>query len=80
MLDQNDMDKLSRLTENDFRAILTAVEGGVDYEFMIMLLEGYYFDRALKMCKEGWPDAADRYQDKAEKVRNFRMRLSKLNA
>lgn len=79
MLTQREIDRMSRLTETDFRAIVTAVEGGIDWEFFTLLLEGYYSDRALKMLKEGWEDASDRYHDKAEKIKDYRLKLTKLN-
>ena len=75
MLDQNDYNKLSNLTETDFRAIVTAVEGGIDWEYMVLLLEDHYFDRSVEMCRSGWSEAADEYLKKAEKIRDFRRKL-----
>lgn len=80
MLDQKQMDNMSALTETDFRAIVTAVEGGVDWEFFVMLLEHYYYDQAIRLCKGGWNDAVDRMKDKADKINDFRIKLSRLNA
>lgn len=77
---QKDYDKISHLTEQDFITIVTAAYGGVDWEFMAMLIAEYEYREAIKMCKGGWTEAVERHEEKADKIMSFINTFRKMNS
>lgn len=59
---------MSGITEEDFKTIITSVEGFVDYEYFVIILMELYCRRATDLIQEGWYDAANKYKCKAEKL------------
>lgn len=61
-------DCISCLTENDFKTIVGAVDGYVDWEFMAMLLAKHYYHRALELHNDKWLEASIKNREKADKI------------
>lgn len=77
---QKDYDKISHITEQDFITILTAIEGGVDWEYLILMYAMSEYDDAIRLLKGGWNDAVKIHEDKADKAMNYLNTFRKLNA
>ena len=77
---QKDYDKISNIKEQDFITIMTAVEGGVDWEYLIILYAMSEYEQALKLLKGGWCEAVSEHESKADKAMNFLNTFRKLNA
>ena len=80
MLSQKEYDKISHITEQDFITILTAVEGGVDWEYLILLYAMSEYDDAIRLMNAGWDDAVKIHQNKANKAMNYLNTFRKLNS
>ena len=80
MLSQKDYDKISHIKEQDFITIMTALQGGVDWEYLIILYAMSEYDQALKLLKGGWTDAVKEHEEKADKAMNYLNTFRKLNA
>ena len=79
MLTQKDIDKISSIKEQDFITIMTAVEGGVDWEQMVILYANYEYHKALDLSKGGWIEAVDKHKDKADKALDYLNLFKRMN-
>ena len=79
MLTQKDFDKISSIKQQDFITILTAVEGGVDWEQMIILYANYEYHKALNLLQGGWTEAVDKHKDKADKAMDYLNTFKRMN-
>lgn len=79
MLSQKQYDKISHIKEQDFITIITAIEGGVDWEYFIMLYASNEYSEAVRLLRGGWLDGAEDHEEKAEKALNFLNIFRKLN-
>lgn len=82
MLNQKDYDKISHIKEQDFITIMTALQGGVDWEYLIILYAMNEYKQALKFLNKGgcWKRAAKEYEERADKAMNYLNTFRKLNA
>lgn len=80
MLSQKDYDKISHIKEQDFITIMTAIEGGVDWEMMVILYARSEYEHALELLKGGWNEAVSEHESKADKAMNYLNTFRKLNA
>ena len=77
---QKDYDKISHIKEQDFITIMTALQGGVDWEYMIILYAQSEYEQAIKLLKGGWSEAVHEHEEKADKAMQFLNTFRKLNA
>ena len=77
---QKNYDKISHIKEQDFITIMTALPGGVDWEYLIILYAMSEYEQALKLLKGGWNDAVKEHEDRADKAMNYLNTFRKLNA
>ena len=89
MLTQADYDKISSIKEQDFITIMTAVEGGVDWEQMVIVYAKSLYEYAIKLMRDAsekgqeWDqikDAVKSYDLKADKLICYLNVFRKLNA
>lgn len=79
MLNQKDFDRISSIKEQDFITIMTAIEGGVDWEQMVILYANYEYHKALDLLKGGWTEAVDNHKNKADKAMDYLHTFRKMN-
>ena len=86
---QKDYDEVSCIKEQDFITIMTAVEGGIDWEQMVIVYARSLYEYALRLLEDGKEqgkdydqikDAVKRYELKADKLINYLATFRKLNA
>lgn len=70
---------LSGISENDFEQILQAVDGYVDYEFILIILATHYMKRARDLWHEGLTEHADKYEEKSDKLASYVQKYRALN-
>lgn len=78
----NETDKLrimSGISDLEFRLIIEAVDGYVDYEFMIIILALHYMKRARDMYHDGLEEASAKYEEKSDKLASFVQKYRQLN-
>lgn len=80
MLNQKDYDKISHIKEQDFITIMTAIEGGVDWEQLVIMYAKSEYEKALRLIQDGWSDAVEDHEKKADKAMNYLNTFRKLNA
>ena len=66
------------LKREDFENIITVIEGTVDYDWILMLIFSFYFDRAMDMKRQEWDGSYERYLKKAEDLKNFYYSMKKV--
>ena len=77
---QKDYDKISHIKEQDFITIMTAIEGGVDWEYLTILYARSEYEQALQLLKGGWNEAVSEHERKADKAMDYLNTFRKLNA
>lgn len=77
MLTQKDYDKISHIKEQDFITIMTAVQGGVDWEQILICLAKQEYEYALKLLSED-SDCVDSKARKVEAVKQHQMKADKI--
>ena len=70
---------LTGISKNDFEQILQAVDGYIDYEFMLIVLATHYMKRARDMYHDGLEEAAEKYEEKSDKIASFIAKYRVLN-
>lgn len=80
MLGQKDYDRISHIKEQDFITIMTAIQGGVDWEYLIILYARSEYEEAIRLLKGGWNDAVKEHEDRADKAMNYLNTFRRLNA
>lgn len=79
-LTQKEYDKISHIKEQDFITIMTALQGGVDWEYMVILYAQSEYEQAIKLLQGGWSEAVKEHEEKADKAMSFLNTFRKLNA
>ena len=70
---------LTGISKNDFEQILQAVDGYIDYEFLLIVLALHYMKRARDMYHDGLEEPAEKYEEKSDKIASFVHKYRALN-
>ena len=79
---QKDYDRISHIKEEDFKTIMTAVQGGVDWESILICMAKSEYEYAIDlMSKEGYDRRSVKdHELKADKMLHYLDVFRRLNA
>ena len=79
---QKDYDNISHIKEQDFITIMTAIQGGVDWEAILICLARCEYEYALDLMGEDGYDrrAVKEHEVKADKMMHYLNVFRRLNA
>lgn len=80
MADVKDDDRImSGISGLEFQLIVEAVDGYVDYEFILIILATHYMKRARDLYADGLHEASATYEKKSDKLAAFVQKYRQIN-
>lgn len=70
---------MQEMTQAQFEAVIKAVNGTIDYEYLLLMISDYYFRRSKELKASGMDAAYDREFKKGEKILDNVCVFRKLN-